>query len=664
MNFSNQTIVDTTLSIEDRISFLKYCCEKYETDGTSPISDYEFDTEFYKLQSLVPDHLFFKEIGGIDREHIYGATVKHDFIMGSLSKSLTIEDFKEWINLNSKILLGKEYILQPKVDGLSLSLIYNNGELIRSVTRGDGEEGIDVTANSIFVSGVKKNINHKEDIEIRGECFKERSDFYKNWVQEYKNPRNFASGSMFQKNAEITKERGLSFVSYEIMRKEFDFEESKNKFLDNLGFITLNSITRKTKECLTIDQLVTEVDNYMKSIDRYNLPFDIDGIVVKMNDIKIAKTMGVVANKPKSSRAVKFPPIEKETIVIGIETNTGRSGKLTPVALLSPVDLCGSIVQRATLHNYKMLTGNNCVGFGSKVIIAKQGDIVPQIIKVISECDKRFDIPTTCPSCGKNVRWNDTNVDLICDNINCPSQLESKIDHYLKCLSVKGIGKGILEKLTDKNIFSWDNKAIINSLPEIYYMLDNDTSTSNPISKYTYLKKCFGEIEYQNIVNSIHSIKEVPIDIFVQALGISKIGSMAKDITSIAPSISDIDKLTINDLISIDKFGDIKAKCFIDGWKEIRNEVSILLKYITIKQVVQSSKKLEGKKFCFTGSFSNPSRTELEKMVGEHGGKLSSVGKGLTALVFDGETTKGKYQKAIELNIPIISQQDFLSLLK
>lgn len=663
MDISKMTKVDKTLPLDDRIAFLKHCANLYETNGTSPISDFCYDDEYYDLEALAPEDPFFDTVGGISDEHIYGTTVKHDFMMGSLNKSPDMDTFAVW--LKSTYSGSESFILEHKVDGLSLSLIYENGELIRAATRGDGTVGIDVTKNAINVNGVLKSIPYNGRVEVRGECYKDRADFYKNWHQKnFKNPRNFASGSLNQIDPNTTKERGLDFVAYEVVQKDFDTEFEKNIFLEKMGFNTLKESTKRTKEGLSLDQVIKAVSIYMNGIKRNELPYSIDGIVVKLNNISKSKAMGTTAGgrKPKANRAIKFPPMEVETTLIAIESNIGRTGNLTPVAILDPVDLDGSIISRATLHNFGALQGADAIKIGARVIIAKKGDIIPQIIRIKENGTKTIDMPSTCPSCGSSLKWD--SVELTCDNINCVGQLVKKIVHWFDKIGVKGLKGGTLAKLTDINELSWEGKAIIESLPEIYYMLDNDRRSEHPFRKYAYLKEYFGEKKYQNMLDSVRSVKEVTLVTFIEALGIGRVGRTAADIVAIAPTIDAIDRLTVDDVAAIPGFATKKAQGFVDGWQAVRKEIDQLSKYVEIKSDSKTSDKLSGKTFCFTGSFDTPTRKEMEFMVTDNGGKLSSVSKSLTALVWDGSTMKGKYEKASKVGVNIITQDVFISMLK
>lgn len=669
IDITKLTSVDSNLPIEDRISFLRHCSKTYEV-GQSPISDAEYDREYYSvcewLEENDPDNDFLNEVGG---EHVYGTKSKHSVIMGSLSKSLDIKQFEDWFKKTYKSSQNLSFVLQHKIDGLSLGLTYDNGKLVKAVTRGDGEEGVDVTSNAVYVDGVRKTISYQGIVEVRGECYKDRQDFYKNWhtsVRDngYANPRNFAAGAINQKDATVTKDRGVSFLAYEVVQKDFSTEKEKMEFLERNGFHTLRSTTKWTKAGIDSDSVVKAADIYMKGINRKTLPYDIDGVVFKVDNIVFGNKMGSVSNgrKPKSARAIKFAPEESTpTPILSIEPNVGRTGKIAPVGIVTPVELGGAMISRVSLHNYGALRGGD-ITIGSKVIIAKKGDIIPQIVKVVSKGPIPVVIPTHCPSCGEFLKWSTSNTDLICDNYNCLAQLNAKIDNWFKKIGVKGIGVGTISKLTDKDLIEWEGHAIIESLPEMYYMLDNDRRSEHPFRKYNYLKECLGEKTYENILKSVKSVKEVPLHIFIESLGIAKIGSMAKDIVDIAPTVEDIDKLTVAEVEALPGFGDIKAENFINGWKDTRKEIGLLLRYVNATKVEAASDILVGKKFCFTGSFSI-GRKELEKMVVDNGGKCSSVGKG-TILVWDQSENGNKYQKANRDGNQIISEDDFYSMLK
>ncbi|MGI9569216.1 MAG: hypothetical protein ACR2PH_05650, partial [Desulfobulbia bacterium] len=259
---------------EKEIAFLKECADLYETSGTSPIEDPEYDRRYDAAKVANPDHSFFKTVGGVSGEHAYGTEIKHEYIMGSLEKSANTDDFQEWFAKTFKDTTGLEIILEPKVDGSSITNHYKDGKHVLTATRGDGEIGFDVTPNANLVEGIQETINSKEDIEIKGESYKNRQDFYANWVGEYKNPRNFAAGAMNHKTASKTKERGLNFVAYEVRGIDFATEEEKSKFLKDNGFENLIDLSIKVNcEGKSVKDIAEEVQKYMDGLDRENLQF-------------------------------------------------------------------------------------------------------------------------------------------------------------------------------------------------------------------------------------------------------------------------------------------------------------------------------------------------------------------------------------------------------
>lgn len=671
MDYTKQKSVNKNDSIANRIGFLRYCSELYENGGASPISDKEWDIEYYELLDLAPNDPFFDEVGGQLSEDVYGQSVKHEITMGSLSKARDIDEFVKW----AKSTYGNScpsFVLQHKVDGLSLSILYKNGKIVQCATRGDGANGILVTQNCEYIKDIPQTIPSIEEVEIRGEVYKNRQDFYKNWHTsvggEYAMPRSFASGSINQIDPKVTGERKLSFIGYEIVRKSFDTEIEKIQFIDGQGIPSSKNSTRRTKAGITPDELGRAVKAYMDAIDRANLPYDIDGVVVKNNDVKAAKSMGYTNNgkKPKANIAVKFPAEEKETILEGIEVNIGRIGNATPVGLLKPVELGGAMISRVSLHNFGMIRDSKDLKIGSVVVLAKKGDIIPQIIRVKKAGSKDIEIPTHCPCCNEQLTWDGdpkNAANIVCTNTECTAQLASKIEHWFDKIGVKGIGPGIINRLTDKSDMSWDNEPIVGKLSHMYYKLNNDRKTEHPFQKYAYLKKMMGERTYEILIENINSVKELTLAKFIEALGIGKIGSMSKEIAAIAPTVDDVDKLTVDDLKKIDKFGDIKANNFIDGWKKMRREIDNLLRSIVIVQPKLASDKMKGMKFCFTGSFSVP-REQLQQMVVDNGGKAAnSVGKDVI-LCWDGEENGSKLAKAKAGGNKIISEEDFMALLK
>ena len=664
-NYAEQIAVDKAASVEDRIGFLRYCAALYE-HGQSPISDFDWDSEWYELKNLVPSNSFFADVGG-SLKGTYGEALPHKIKMGSLSKVLCISEFKKWLEDTFNVNDGAQFLLMWKLDGASLSLVYspikNNGksQLVQALSRGDGSEGINCLPNVMFIKSIPKEIPYDKEVEFRGEVLKDKSGFEQWKSMGYSNARNFVPGSLLQKDAAETGKRDLSFICWDVLRKDdFVFQQDKIQFMVEMGFQTLKDSSVLTKVGDSFDQIAKTAEKYMASINRQAIPYLIDGVVARLTNIKKSQQMGIVGNRPKSDRAIKYPAERKLTKLISVEPQVGRTGAVVPVGILEPVELGGAIIRRVTLHNYGSIVNDPDMKIGSIVEVAKQGDIIPGIIGVHQAGNKAFELPTVCPSCGTELEWDANKVHLVCSNYaTCSAQVTSRVDHWLKTINVKGLGKGILDRLTSDDGIKWDDKPVVNLISDLYKLIGDQTP-----GKQEYLQDCFGDKAYQNIIDNVNSVKDVPLNIFVEALGIGKIGSMAKEITNIAPTVADIDRLTVNDLLAIPGFAETKSASFLNGWKAQRKEIDNLLKYITIKESTMASNKLAGKSFCFTGSFENPSRGEMEKMVPNNGGKLGSVSKNLTALVFDGASMKGKYEKSQKLGVPIITQDDFLKLLK
>jgi len=667
MNVNKMTKVDKSLSFEDRIAFLKYCADLYETNGTSPISDYEYDMEWAELEQIDPNHSFFEEVGGMDDEHIYGTKIQHKVICGSLLKDPDPETFEKSISsiYANNNLSNLRFILQYKIDGSSMCCVYDDGKLQNVITRGrDGWNGVDVTQNGEYIKGIPSTIPCKDNVEIRGECYKDRQDFYKKWYPQYKNPRNFTAGSINQKDPLVTKGRGLEFIAYEVVRKDFTTEKEKLQFIIDNGFANLGESTRTTKLGLTFKQLAQAVKIFMDGIDRPNLPFDIDGVVIKLDHIATAKAMGSVSGgkKPKSNRAVKFPCEQKETELIGTELSVGRTGAITIVGLLNPVELSGTTIQRVALCNFDNIKKQ---GFkiGCKVLLQKSGDIIPYIVKKTKDGHTDIEVPDVCPACGGDVEWDENNVTVHCQNDFCVAKLNRSIEHWFKKIGVLGLGKGIICKLTDTDELSWENEAIITCISDMYWKITNDRKTEHPFRKYAYLKSELGEKTYDNIVSSVNGVTEVTLSTFIEALGIGNIGTMSKNIVEIAPTIEDVDKLSVDDLMKLDKFAEKKSNGFVNGWKNNRKEIEILLKFVSIVEPKSNSNKLAGKTFCVTGTLSRK-RNEVSADIESNGGVIKgSVGKDLDYLVA-GEDAGGKEDKAKKLGVKIITEEELKNMMK
>ena len=646
-------------TIEERIKFLQKCASLYETSGDSTLSDVQYDREYAECKALMPDHPFFDEVGGIDEDHVWGTPFTHKYPMGSLNKDPNPDGFEKWFAKTFPDTHDLIAILDYKVDGVSLCLHYQDGKLIRVVTRGNGTIGIDITSVAAHVKGVLKKIDAKGYVEIKGECYKRLDDFRLNWSSEYANARNFTAGSLNLKlddkhsEAEIIK-RSLNFIAYEVRGVDFETETKKILFLDEMGFETLkNTMARIKCRDRSPADVARAVKNYMEKIDREKLPFMIDGVVFKLNNIKDGISMGVTNNRPKSSRAIKFPTDQQETILEGIAWQMGRTGKLIPVGLLKEVRLAGTNVKRVSLHNLKEMERLGIFKYKCTLVLEKAGDIIPRVVRKTKDgTGEQIKAPTRCPICDTSLEWDDTKTTVHCHNEICPAKIVKNIDHWFKKIGVKGIAEGIISKLTDDEKNSW-NDPMVSSISDMYHLSNHRNE----------LSESMGEKTTENIIKAIGSVKKLTLAQFIEALGLGRVGRTAADITALYPTISDIDNLTTEEIIKIDGFSNIKAELFLREWKAMRPEIDKILKYIEIADKKLDSKKLDGKKFCVTGSMS-VGRKDIQKMIEDNGGVIKgSVGKGLDYLLA-GEDCGGKKEKAEKLGIKIISEDEFNKMLR
>lgn len=630
------------MKLKDAIELLRKADIAYE-NGKPIIPDGTYDKIKASIFKAAPSHEYFNEVGGLGDAHEFDTSVKHKVTMGSLHKKESFDEFKKWFNRVFKDEDEFEACLGFKIDGLSLSLTYVNGKLDLAATRGNGKIGKDVTRNAIFIKGIPQTISDKEIVEIRGEVYKNRFDFFKNWVGEYKTPRNFAAGAIRQKEPKTTAERDVSFCAYEVVRKSFATEKEKLEYLEQLGFeVPQTYFVWSTKA-----NILDAFEKHFTSVNRDALTYDIDGFVFKLNDISKVKEMGYSneGRKPKAHMAIKFPTSAVETVITDVKIGIGTLGQGTFVAHFEPRKILGCTHDKATMHNVKFIKESG-IKIGSKVLIEKRGDIIPYIAQVLTTEGEEIIIPDRCPSCGSEMILDKNNVNIWCQGTECDAMLAGRVEKFFKKLNIKGIGGAIAERIV-KNIK-------INEFSELFEV------------EKVALQAEFGDRQGVKIYDVVHSVTELELKKLIEAMGIGNVGRTAKDIMQVASTVEDIDKLVDNSLSHLDGWGDIKSKKFVDGWKKTRSTIEKLLKHISIKKEIQNMNEqtLAGKKMCFTGKFSNPSRKEMEAKLEELGGKKSSVSKNLNYLVWDGEIEKGKYTKATKLGIPIISQKDFLEMIK
>lgn len=641
---------------------IEYHSRKYYVDDMPEISDFEFDTLFSQLVEYEQKYPEFasensptKRVGGnpIDKFD----KVIHNIPMGSLNDVFSYDEIREFLN---KFNPDTEYSIECKIDGLSVSLLYNNGKLIRGATRGDGVIGENVTHNIITIKSIPLNIDYTGLLEVRGEVYMPRESFValnkireENGEQLFANPRNAAAGSLRQLDSSITAKRKLDIFVFNIQAcdKSFDTHKEGIDFLKELGF----KIIPYTIISKSYDEIINHIDCIGDM--RSNLSFDIDGVVININSLQQRITAGEVAMRPKWSVAYKFPPERKETKLIDIIINVGRTGVLTPNAVLEPVRLAGTTVSRATLHNIDYIHERD-IRIGDYVYVQKAGDIIPEITGI--EIKKRendlpvYQMPESCPSCGEPVIRDQTEAAVRCTNGLCPAQLLRNIEHFVSrnAMNIDGLGTAIIKLLCDN--------GLVKNITDIYKLNAENLE----------LLERMGKKSAQNLVTAIENSKSNGLDRLIYALGIRQVGDKAAKV--LANRYGDIERfftLTVDDLTFIDDIGDITAENIVNYFSHPQTRVIVdELKSHGVNTIYENTdikgNQLDGLTFVLTGTLPSITREEAEAIITAHGGKVMSSVSKKTNYVLAGSEAGTKLAKAEKLGIEIIDQDRLLEMVK
>lgn len=647
--------------IKELVDVLKYHNRKYYIEDAPEIEDFEYDALLRELENLEEEFPEFK-VEDSPTQMVGGAALKlfsevqHTVKMESLQD---VFDFDELRAFLEKIDLTKTALsVEPKIDGLSVSLEYRDGLFFRGSTRGDGLVGEDVTANLMQIKSIPKAINFMGELEVRGEVYMPRESFLKLRERQEllgeapaKNPRNAAAGTLRQKNSQIVKERELDIFIFNIQRvvgKEFSSHIETLDFLTDLGFHTLPTYLK----CDTADEVVNEVERIGQS--RGGLPFDIDGAVIKADNLAYRDVLGSTSKFPKWAVAFKYPPEEKQTILKEIEINVGRTGALTPTAIFDPIQLAGTTVSRATLHNEDFITSKE-IGIGDTIIVRKAGDIIPEVLAVAKHCENSeiYKMPQICPSCNSPVFREEDEAVIRCTNADCPAQLLRHLIHFTSrdAMDIEGLGPAMLEQLLDADL--------IHNIVDIY---DLD------YEKVASLERT-GEKTVENLKNAIEKSKENDLSKLLFALGIRHIGAKAGKLLS--EHFGDIDAIlnaSADDFEKIEGFGSILAQSAADFFslndtKEMIDRLKVLgVNTKSLKEVKDN--RFAGVTFVLTGTLPTYQRSEAAAIIESFGGKTSSSVSKKTSIVLAGEDAGSKLTKANQLGIKVINEQEFNELIK
>lgn len=656
------------ISAEKRIKELSEVLEehsyKYYVLDNPDIDDYDFDmlmNELKELESEFPEFILpsspTQRVGGMALNTF--EKVKHTVQMASLQDVFDFEQVQSFLDKCSEELNSPEYTVEPKIDGLSVSLEYTDGTLTRASTRGDGFTGEDVTANIRTIRSVPLKLkNAPEFLEVRGEVYMPKSSFLELVEQQelreeqpFKNPRNAAAGSLRQKDPKITATRKLDIFVFNIQQcrgRDFSTHSETLDYLKELGFKTVSH-----KVCHTYEEIENEINSI--GTQRAGLAYDIDGAVVKVNNLKQRDIMGATSKTPKWAVAYKYPPEEKQTRLVDIEVNVGRTGAITPVAVFEPIILAGTSVSRAVLHNQDFITEKD-IRIGDIITVRKAGDIIPEVLNSVSheENSSTFRLPEVCPVCGARcVREDDESV-LRCPNVECPAQLLKNMIHFASknAMDIDGLGDANMKLLVDSELVK---------SPADLYILEKEQLLS--------LER-FAEKSAENLINAIQKSKSRGLDRLVYALGIRNIGQ--RSAVLLCERFGDMNSLlraSKEDISEIEGFGDVMAESIVNALREPHRMELIdrLREYglnMTYNKKSTNDDRFNGKTFVLTGTLPTMKRDDAKKLIESFGGKVSGSVSKKTDYVVAGEEAGSKLVKAQSLGITVISEADLLEMVK
>lgn len=666
--------VNISKEIIDRVEKLRreltYHAERYYVYDSPEISDYDYDMMYAELKGLEEKYpeLYSpssptQRVGGKVLDKFEKVT--HSVRMDSLADVFSYEETEDFCRRIATEIELPSYSVEPKIDGLSVSLVYEGGVLVRGATRGDGIVGEDVTQNVKTIFSIPLTLKEPLDLTVRGEVYMPRAVFEKiNAKREAEgkalmaNPRNAAAGSLRQLDSKLCAERKLDIFV-------FNFQEG-SLYIDGHAPVThtetldrLSELGFKVLPMRTVAKTSDEIISHIKRIGeaRDTLAYDIDGVVVKLDNLIDRRTVGEGTNTPRWAVAYKFPPEEKETLLEDITIAVGRTGVLTPTAVLSPVRLAGTTVSRATLHNLDFIRGLG-IKLGDTVVVRKAGDIIPEVVRTITEkrmgAEREFLMPERCPSCNEPISYDaDGEAAARCTNSACPAQLSRSIEHFASkgAMNIDGLGPQIVELLL--------NEGLIASAADLYSLKEEQIADLERMGKKSA----------QNLIRAIENSKSAGLERLVYALGIRNIGEVAA--ASLAQrfgTLEALSKATAEELCEIDDIGQISALCVVDFFSHPTN-IELCRRFTESGLVTEAVSKPAGDKFAgltfvLTGTLPTMSRDEASAMIKSLGGKVSGSVSSKTSYVVAGEAAGSKLTKAQSLGVKIISEEELINMMK
>jgi len=654
--------------VEELRELLDKANKAYYQDAQPFISDKEFDdylAELEKLEdkyNLVDPQSPTQRVGGEPSSDF--ETVQHPTPLLSLDNTYNEDELNDFDRRVRDILEHENfsYLVELKFDGAAIRLRYEKGDLVLGATRGDGESGDDITRNIKTIKDIPLHLDDDfpEVVEVRGEAYMEREAFVRlnehreeQGLNSFANPRNSTAGSLKMQDPREVARRPIRFFSFDLLTDETDKEitqHQKMKLLDKFGL----PVCEHYKQCANIDDVHTQIDEW-ESL-RHDLPFETDGVVVKVNEEKYRNTLGTTSKAPRWAIAYKFEAQQATTTLQDITLQVGRLGKITPVAELKAVELAGTTVKRASLHNEDEIHRKD-IRIGDRVVVEKAGEIIPQVISVVNpereDRGPRFEMPQNCPACNEKLIKLGDDVDWRCINPECPPQVRQRIEHFASrdAMDIDGLGEAVVDQLV--------SEQLIHNYADLYDLTQEQLL---PLER-------MAEKSAQNLINAIKESKSQPLDRVIYAIGIRFVGkTVARDLAEGFQTMNALMDASKESIEEIDSIGPKIAQSVVEFFNQDHNReiVAKLRKHglkLVMEQKQQASQKLDGKTFVLTGSLPSLTRKEATQLIEKHGGKTTSSVSGNTDYLLAGDSPGSKYDKAKELDIPILDQNTFLDLI-
>ena len=657
--------------IEELRKKTEYYAQKYYDDDKPEISDFEYDMLMVELRNLEKQYPEYKskesltqKVGGHVKEGF--KKVSHEVPLQSLQDVFSFEEVEEFDERMKKQAQENgieklRYIVETKIDGLSAALEYKQGKFVRGATRGNGLIGEDVTENLKTVKSIPMELKDKIDITVRGEVFISKKDFEnmnqereENEEETFANARNAAAGSLRQLDSKITSQRPLDIYIFNVQKiegKEFNSHLDELEYLKQIGF-NVNPVRIACESMEEVKQAIIKIGN-----DREKLTYGIDGAVVKIDDLKFREILGSTIKVPRWAVAYKYPPERKETVLKDIICQVGRTGVVTPMAILEPVKVAGSTISKTTLHNEDFIKEKE-LKIGDTVVIQKAGDVIPEIVEVVKSKrtgeETEFEMPKNCPVCGAPTIREEGEAATRCTGVECPAKLYRNLVHFVsrEAMDISGLGENIIQQLLDKEL--------IHNIADIYELTFEEIST---------LKKN-GKKFAQNLIDAIEKSKQNDLSKLITALGIRHVGvKAAKTLSRKYKEMDNLMKADYEELSQINDIGPIVANSIATFFSESQT-IDLIEKLknagVNMKSLEEESedKRFEGKTFVLTGSLQEFTRGEASTIIERFGGKTSGTVSKKTDFVLAGEEAGSKLTKAQNLGIQIITETEFKEMIE